>query len=131
MHQDMKKAVVFLLGLLILSPAIAWAASAMTGPFTQVDRIEKDLQRRLSTKSDVEKVLGKPHGFGTSILPTESVPHEVWFYQDIEITGMKAEPDGIIRAAQRQQILLLFFTGETYDGFLWYTTEGRVRGVVE
>jgi hypothetical protein len=112
-------------------PLKVLAASATTGTFKQVDRIEKDLQRGGSTKLDVERVLGKPNGFGTSMLPTESKQHEVWFYQDVEITGMKGEPGGIIRASQRQQILLLFFRGEMYDGFLWYTTESGVRGVVE
>jgi len=131
MQRGIKKLSFLLLAVSLNSPLIVLAASVTTGPFTRVDRIEKDLRRRVSTKSDVEKVLGKPNGFGTSILPTESVPHDVWFYQDVAITDTKTEPGGVIRAEQRQQILLLFFTGETYDGFLWFTTEGRVRGVVE
>jgi len=131
MQRKLMKCVGLLLVLWVSMPLQALAASATTGPFTRVDRIEKDLQRGVSTKIDVGRVLGKPQGFGASILPTESNSHEVWFYQDVEITGMKGEPGGMIRANQRQQILLMFFRGEIFDGFMWYTTEGGVRGVAE
>jgi hypothetical protein len=125
------KCVLLLAVFLLTVPLKALAASATTGPFTRVDRIETNLQRGISTKIEVEQILGKPQGHGGSILPTETTAHEIWFYQDVEITNMKGEPGGIIRASQRQQILLLFFRGHTYDGFLWYTTESGVRGVVE
>ena len=114
----------------LIAPLILHAAEPAQ-PFRDVNRMEKELQRGRSTKADAERLLGKPDGQGTAILPTESTPHEVWFYSDVAVTGMKGEPQGVLRANMRQQILLVFFRGETFEGFLWYTTEGGTRGVIE
>ena len=95
---------------------------ATTGVFTQVSRIESDLTRGVSTKSDVQQVLGVPAGSGNAIFPTDATSREVWFYQDIELTDTKAEGKQIIRVNMRQQILLVFFREEIFDGFMWYSS---------
>lgn len=93
----------------------------MTGPFVQAERIEADLQRGVSTKSDVERILGKPNGTGQSFLPTEDGPQEVWVYSNVE-TGeprVSGGPPIKIEVDTRQQLILIFFEGDTFDGYLW------------
>jgi hypothetical protein len=92
-----------------------------TGAFTEVNRLESNLKRGVSTKSDVQHVLGAPSGSGSSIFPTDPMPREVWFYQDVELMDAKAEGKEIIRFNMRQQILLVFFKEEIFDGFMWYS----------
>jgi outer membrane protein assembly factor BamE (lipoprotein component of BamABCDE complex) len=92
-----------------------------TGTFTEVNRLESNLKRGVSTKSDVQHVLGAPTGSGSAIFPTDPMPREVWFYQDIELTDAKPEGNEAIRVNMRQQILLVFFKKEVFDGFMWYS----------
>jgi hypothetical protein len=84
--------------------------------------LEARLERQISTKGDVEKLLGSPDGRGSAALPLAPEPREVWFYQDIEATDVTAIPGGIIEMKVRQQILLVFFHGGFFDGFMWYST---------
>lgn len=97
---------------------------ATTGPFTQVGRLETELRRGASTKMDVMRVLGTPNGFGSAVLPTDPRPREVWYYDDIEVTDTNVERGGVIRANVRQQILLVFFEREVFDGFMWFSNAG-------
>ena len=93
----------------------------MTAVWTQVGRLEGELQRGISTKMDVRRLLGAPKGTGGSALPPDSRPREVWFYQDIEVTDIRSEGKGILRMNQRQQVLLVFFEKEVFDGFMWFS----------
>lgn len=95
-----------------------------TGAFREVSRLENELHRGVSTKRDVQRVLGAPNGFGGSVLPTNPRPHEVWFYDDIVVTGTQMETGGFIRANMRQQILLIFFDEGVFDGYMWYSNAG-------
>jgi hypothetical protein len=95
--------------------------TATTGAFTEVNRLESNLKRGVSTKSDVQQVLGTPTGSGSAIFPTDPTAREVWFYQDIEVTDAKPEGSEVIRVNARQQILLVFFKREVFDGFMWYS----------
>jgi hypothetical protein len=99
-----------------------------TGAFTQVNRLESEVQRGISTKMDVQRVLGVPKGFGSAAFPTDQRPREVWYYDDIEVIGMKSEGEGVIRANVRQQILLVFFIRELFDGFMWFSSAGEAVG---
>jgi hypothetical protein len=101
-----------------------------TGAFTEVNRLETQLKRGVSTKLDVERVLGAPRGSGSALLPTDPRHRDVWFYQDIEVAGTKYEAGGIIRVNMRQQILLVFFEKEVFDGFMWYSNvvPGAAKG---
>lgn len=120
-----------------LLPAMLAVASAMGcttptqkytgGPFTQVSRIESELQRGVSTKRDVQRVLGSPKGTGHTVLPTDPTPRDAWFYSDIELTDTTGEKGGIIHVDVRQQILLLFFKQDIFDGFLWFSNAGVAK----
>ncbi len=101
-----------------------------TGAFTQTSRLESELQRGVSEKMDVQRVLGTPKGFGHTVLPFNPKPHEVWYYDDIEITDITGEGNGVFRAQVRQQILLVFFEQEkgVFNGFMWFSNTGRTTG---
>ena len=108
-----------------------WAAlitgcthTVTSGTFMNPGRIDNELKKGVSTKIDAEKVLGRPKGFGSALLPTESVPREVWFYEDIEATDATSLGSNTIRVKVRQQFLLLFFQKELYDGYLWVSNVG-------
>jgi hypothetical protein len=98
-----------------------------TGAFIQVNRLDNELQRGVSTKMDVQQILGAPEGFGSAILPTDPKPREVWFYDDIEATDFKSEGEGIMRVKVRQQILLVFFEKGVFDGYMWFSNAGTAE----
>lgn len=103
------------------------AAKGTTGAFTQTSRIASELKRGVSTRMDVQRVLGIPNGSGNAVFPTDPRPREVWFYDDIEVTNARSEAD-IIRANIRQQILLVFFEKGVFDGFMWFSNAGEAEG---
>ena len=99
------------------------ATAVTTGAFTQVSLVDRELKRGVSTKMDVQRMLGAPNGFGGAVFPTDTHQQEVWYYDDIEATDYKTEPDGFMKVSVRQQILLIFFKGGLYDGFMWYSNK--------
>jgi len=99
------------------------ATGVTTGAFTQVSLVDRELRRGVSTKMDVQRMLGAPNGFGGAVFPTDTHQQEVWYYDDIEATDYKTEPDGFMKVSVRQQILLIFFKGGLYDGFMWYSNK--------
>lgn len=114
-------------GIILLVAAVLLAGcahKASTGAFTQVNRIDDKLKKGKSTKMDAHRVLGAPKGTGKAVLPTDPKPREIWFYDDIELTDYKGEEPGVIRVSVRQQILLLFFEREVFDGYMWFTNAG-------
>lgn len=116
------------LAVLVCASAFAGcAASATTGAFVPVDRIEKELHRRTSTKTDVQRVLGTPKGYGSMVFPQDHRELEVWYYEDITVTDARRAGEGLIRAEVRQQILLVTFDKSTLDGFIWFTNAGQAR----
>lgn len=97
-----------------------------TGAFAQVDLLDVKLQRGVSTKEDVQRVLGAPSGSGSGFIPTDyhlyelslALPREVWTYNNVELTGSILQPN------VRQQFLLVFFEKEVFDGFMWFSMAG-------
>ncbi|MBI2876417.1 MAG: hypothetical protein HYY20_06010 [Candidatus Tectomicrobia bacterium] len=99
------------------------ASQAKTGAFVQVDRLESELRRGVSTKMDVQRVLGAPRGQGSAIFPTDPKLREVWFYQGMKTT-VDTDGAGALRLDLQQQILLVFFEREVFDGFMWFWNGG-------
>ncbi len=121
-------ALAFLIVAGCLAPGCAAGPEVTTGPFTEVDRLGSELERGVSTKMNVQKVLGTPKGYGGSLMPGETEPREVWYYDDIELTDFHSQGGGLYTMDVRQQILLVFFKKEAFDGFMWYSTQpARVR----
>jgi len=103
------------------------AAQATTGAFTQTSRIESELKQGISTKMDVQLLLGTPKGSGGAVFPIDPRPREAWYYDDIEVTNLSSEA-GLYRVKVRQQILLVFFEKGVFDGFMWWSNAGEAKG---
>ena len=101
------------------------AQSGTVGQFPDVTLIETELEVDVSTKMDVQRLLGTPSGYGEMIMPGTNVTHEVWFYGDIEATDYSTK-GGVYHMEGRQQILLVFFVGTKFDGFMW--TSDQISG---
>lgn len=115
-------------GLLLATALAGCAGQATTGPFTQVGRIESELTRGVSTKMDVRRVLGTPKGIGATSLPPDHRLRELWYYEDIKLTDVKAMGAGEISAKAQQQILLVTFDKGVFDGFIWYSAATSAAG---
>ena len=98
-----------------------------TGAFTQVARIDSELERGVSTKEDVQRILGPPKGGGSAIVPPDRGLREVWFYDDIELLNVTSPKPGIMKMDVRQQILLVFFQEGVFDGFMWFSNAAKTK----
>jgi hypothetical protein len=99
----------------------AQSTALTTGPFARTNRIDTELRRGVSTKSEVERILGKPNGTGGSLLPLQDRPREVWVYNQVQ-TGDPRVMGGrpmLVEVDTRQQIIVVFFEGDIFDGYLW------------
>jgi hypothetical protein len=116
-----------LAGLLTVMLVVGCATqSAKTQAFSSIDQIESDLRRGITTKADVLLLLGEPDGDGAlggfdALRGPDGAgkePLDAWYYESIKISimgGLKIN----------QQILLVFFEGDTVDGFLWFDSEAK------
>jgi hypothetical protein len=92
------------------------------------------LVRGTSTRADVERLLGHASGIGASRMPPDWQPRDLWFYEFIKTGKMQALPDvdptgaRIIHVDMTQEILLVFFYGDLFDGYMWYTNAGGAEG---
>lgn len=117
-----------LLCALIMTLLIGCAPKRVTtGAFKQLTRIEGEFKRGVSTKEDVRRVLGSPRGGGSAILPPDRRQREVWFYEDIEVLNVTSPKPGIMRMDVRQQILLVFFDEEVFDGYMWFSNAAKAK----
>lgn len=98
-----------------------------TGAFTQVARIDEEFKRGVSTKEDVQRILGLPRGGGSAILPPDRRQREVWFYEDIEVLNITSPKPGVMKADVRQQILLVFFREGIFDGYMWFSNAAKTK----
>lgn len=114
--------------------ALAQASSIGTGAFPKAASIESQLKRGVSTKADVQRVLGIPNGSGGALLPgfgarSEQLDaYQLWYFEDIEITDMK-QVDDVINMKMRQQILAIFFKDEVFHGYFWTSNASAVQAV--
>ena len=81
--------------------------------------LDTELQRGISTMDDVRRLFGETDGSGAfSVLP-DAEPRTAWFYDKIEV---KAEGEQI---DANQDVLLIFFKGDRYDGYLWFSDAAK------
>jgi len=105
-----------------LHPARAQTASS--GAFRNLSAIETTLLRGITTKAEVRTRLGIPNGSGGArFAHVGDDEREVWYYEDIAMTGAKSA-DQVMKVDMRQQILLVLFKGEVVDGYLWTSNSG-------
>lgn len=112
--------------------AVALLAGCATGgaktarPFADWNAQLATLERGVSTRRDVQRLLGTPDGSGHALLPTEDAQLDLWYYADIEVTDVRQVGDKL-RGEVRQQVLLVGFRNDAFDGFMWWSNEGRLR----
>jgi len=104
-----------------------------TGIFPDTQLIEKNLVRNISTRSDVQKLLGIPSGGGGAILPgfgeNSETPetYDLWYYEDFNTYNTKMK-DGVMTMDMSQQILAIFFKGDKFYGYFWTSKESTFEG---
>lgn len=80
--------------------------------------LESALRPGVSTQADVLSALGPPYGKGGALLPFHDVPRMTWTYfhevGDIDLGK------GDLR--DQRIYLFVFFAGERYDSYLWFTS---------
>ena len=97
-----------------------------TQAFSSIDQIESDLRRGITTKADILLLLGEPDGNGAlggfdALRGPDGAgkePLDAWYYESIKSSimgGLKVN----------QKVLLVFFEGDTVDGFLWFDSEAK------
>lgn len=111
-------------GLAAPPDAAAGEVTVTSGPFRAATSIPSELRRGVSTRDDVQRLLGKPNGKGGMISASfGNANQEIWYYENIEVTGSQSAKDAV-NVKLRQQIMLVFFKGEKFDGYLWTTNAG-------
>jgi hypothetical protein len=88
--------------------------------------LETELKRGVSTSADVERLLGKPVGVGSAVLPTLTSidPQVVWFYDKIDFNILMNWQSERVTLDTRQNGALIFFQGNVLDGFMWFSDTG-------
>jgi hypothetical protein len=117
------KLIIFILAVYML-PACT-AQKVVQGPFLNLAVIKTELKKGVSTKVDVQRVLGSPQGLGGAVFPVTAEQHEVWYYQNIQIDNIVSE-QSFITMDMHQKVLLVFFSKGIFDGFLGFT--GTIKG---
>ncbi len=83
-----------------------------------VEVLNTSLQVDRSTPEAVQAALGTPDGRGRSMLPWQSAPRTVWCYhyeEDvIDVGGPNSDA--------RRIFLFVFFNGEFFDGYMWFSS---------
>lgn len=86
--------------------------SIRSGRWVDPTLLESRLTVGVSTRADVRRVLGVPLGGGAALLPGMPGPRTQWYYYYEQGT---LEDD-------RRQFLFVFFDGDAYDGYLWFSS---------
>jgi len=106
----------------LLQPVMAQTTAS--GAFRNLAAIETTLLRGVTTKADVRRQLGIPNGSGAArFAHVGDDEREIWYYEDVAITGAKSA-EQVTKVDMRQQILLVLFKGEVVDGYLWTSNSG-------
>jgi hypothetical protein len=109
-------ALFFFLAVLTLQMNGCAVESVRTHAGTQVEVLDQKLTRDQSTKADVLLFLGEPDGAGEYLFPTTRETREVWYYE--------THASSLTRA--KMKILLVYFRGDFYDGYMWFENDSRI-----
>lgn len=108
----MKSSSVYSIVLIAFLPLVGLqgcAARLEIGSPPQVERLAQ-LTPRISTKNDVLLTLGEPRGYGAARLDPSLKQQGVWLYEHSVSEG----------ADIHLTMLVIFFTGDFYDGHMWF-----------
>ena len=108
--------------------SVSWgqATGARMGRFPDVDVMEERLVKGLSTKAEVEALLGAPSGRGGALSNLEpDRPREIWVYEENNVSIISMDDGaGRMRLHFAQQFLMVYFVEGVFDGFWWHDTAG-------
>lgn len=108
----------------IVGCVAAAAPTVTTGPFNDLAGLDAALKRGVATKADVRRIFGPPNGGGAArFFSFGGDEREIWYYEDIEATGMKSVA-GVMKIQMRQQMLVVMFKDGRVDGYLWTSNRG-------
>ena len=111
--------------LMICTLSACTPSKLVQGPFLKTSALETELKKGVSTKMDVQRVLGSPQGFGSAAFPVTGGQHEIWYYQNIQVDNIVSK-ESYITLDMHQKVLLVFFSRGLFDGFLWFS--GTIKG---
>ncbi len=101
------------------------AQTAKSYALSQVDKLDTELRRGVSTQADVLRLLGEPDGSGELAGFHDYIgpePAQAWYYEDSKVE---------FGAIHRGHIasLLVYFRRNTYVGYYWFRmdTTGQWR----
>ncbi len=98
-------------GLVLLALLLGGCVTVQYGVAPQTDRLG-ELSIGESRRGDVLLVLGQPRGKGAANVLPERDPRAIWFYEYVESDGK----------AVRVKMLLIYFDGDVYDGYFWFSS---------
>jgi hypothetical protein len=85
--------------------------------------LESSLGLGKSTRADVLAALGEPLGRGMARLPVDPRPKAgaMWsyYYEETLLTDVLSPQPS---ADSRRMFLFVFFDGDTYDGYMWFSS---------
>ena len=85
------------------------------GVMPQTDRLD-ELSIGESRQGDVLLILGQPRGKGAANVSPEFDRRAIWFYEYVESDGKDIQ----------LKMLLVYFVGDVYDGYLWFNSAGEI-----
>ena len=109
----------------VLGSGCASGSASTARAFSDVRQLTS-LERGVATRRDVQRLLGAPDGSGHALLPGDDTPLDLWYYEDLSITDVKQVAGGF-RGRVRQQILLVSFRGDAFEGYMWWSNQGSLK----
>ena len=97
--------------LVLLALVLGGCITAQYGVIPQTGRLS-ELSIGESRQGDVLLVLGQPRGKGAANVSPEFDRRAIWFYEYVESDGK----------AVQLKMLLVYFVGDVYDGYLWFSS---------
>jgi hypothetical protein len=110
-----------LLALVLGTTACSIDMNIRMGRRPDIAALEQRLRIGQSSSDDVLAALGPPNGKGAAMLPVDSGPRVMWHYNYSE-SPVHMEIPGETRADPRTLSLFVFFDGDRYDGYLWFSS---------
>lgn len=96
--------------ILMLTLLVGCMSMGTTGNPIRVDPLSR-MEVGVSSKGQVQSLLGEPNGIGGSRLGSESPMQEIWFYHHL-----------IFKVPVKQEVLLVFFENDLYHGHFWFSS---------
>jgi len=103
------------------------ATDMRAGAVRNAELIEIQLTKGVSTKADVERLLGKPIGDGAALSGLDPErPRELWVYGEAAWSLIGFE-GGVARTHFEQQLLMVYFLDGKFDGYWWNSNAGPIK----